>query len=156
LSITHLGQPIRNHVTLGCFGTVHGDSSTTWAFFRIFPNGTAYDFTIPKGQFLVVTDVDWNYNTGEPNKLQTFSILMKMPKKEIRNVIFTSTIFGDMNGAGGSSVSMTTGLVISDMRSLEPHLESRGALNEIILRGYLIEVPQTKRRTSKISNRKHR
>ena len=64
-------------------------------FVIIFPNGTAYDFTIPKGQFLVVTDVDWNYNTGEPNKLQTFSILMKMPKKEIRNVIFTSTIFGD-------------------------------------------------------------
>lgn len=81
---------------------------------------------------------------------------MKMPKKEIRNVIFTSTIFGDMNGAGGSSVSMTTGLVISDMRSLEPHLESRGALNDIILRGYLIDVPQTKRRTSKISKRKHR
>ena len=59
------------------------DSSVTWIFYRIFPDGTVGGFSLPKGKALVVTDVDWNYNTGEHNVMQTFSILMKVPKKEL-------------------------------------------------------------------------
>jgi hypothetical protein len=142
---SHLGQQISNHITLGCYGTVQGDSSVTWIFYRIFPDGTADGFSIPKGKALVVTDVDWNYNTGEHNAMQTFSILMKVPKKEIRNVVFVSTAPGDTNGSGGASVSMTTGFVVSNMNNIEPNLESSGSINDIILRGYLIDAPKVRR-----------
>jgi hypothetical protein len=151
-----LGQPIRDHVTLMCYGTVQGDSSVTWTFYRIFPDGTVDGFSIPQGRILVVTDVDWNYNTGEHNQAQIFSIYMKMPKKNIRNKVFASTVIGDEYGSGGASVSMTAGFVISKMNRMEPMLEFTGYLNDIILRGYLIDVPKIKRRTIKIKDRKHR
>jgi len=51
---------------------------------------------------------------------------------------------------------MTTGLVISNMCGLEFNLESGGSLNDIILRGYIINVPEFKRRIVKINRRKHR
>jgi len=150
---SHLAQPVNNHVTLGCYSIDDG-SSKTWTFFRIFPDGTGINFNIPQGKALVVTDIDWSYNTGEHNHAQTFSILMKMPKKEIRNVIFASTVLGDGNGAGGTSVSMTTGFVVSRMDTIEPTLESGGYLNDIILRGYIIDMPKVRRR-HKTSSKEH-
>jgi len=146
MSISHLGQSVGNHVTLSGYGTVQGESSVTWTFYRIYPDGTAGGFSIPKDKALVVTDIDWSYNTGEHNQAQTFSILMKVPKKEIRNVIFASTVIGDGNGAGGASESMTTGFVVSRMDTIEPTLESGGYLNDIILRGYILDMPKVRRR----------
>lgn len=143
---SHLAQPVNNHVTLGCYSSENGGSSVTWTFFRIFPDGTGDNFSIHQGKALVVTDIDWSYNTGEHNQAQTFSILMKVPKKEIRNVIFASTVIGDGNGAGGASESMTTGFVVSRMDTIEPTLESGGYLNDIILRGYILDMPKVRRR----------
>lgn len=143
MSNSHLGQQVSNHVTLGCYPNVQDDS---WFFYRIFPDGTVHDFSIPKGKVLVVTDVDWNYNTGEHNAMQTFSILIKVPKKEIRNVVFASTAPGDTSGSGGASVSMTAGFVISNMNNIEPTLEFSGSINDIVIRGYLIDAPRVSRR----------
>lgn len=154
MSDSHLGQPISVHVILGCYGTVQGDSSVTWTFYRILPDGTVDDFILPQGKVLVVTDVDWNYNSGEVNKLQTFRIISKVHKKEIRNVIFASSLPGDKNGSGGGSVSMTTGFVISNMKILEFNLESGGSLNDISMRGYVTNSPEVKRRIIKINRRK--
>ncbi|HEY7228308.1 MAG TPA: hypothetical protein VH481_09295 [Nitrososphaeraceae archaeon] len=39
MSISHLEQPVVNHVTLSGYGTTQGDSSVTWLFFRIYPDG---------------------------------------------------------------------------------------------------------------------
>jgi len=155
MSNSHLGQPVNNHVTLGCYSSENGGSSITWTFFRIFPDGSVDNFAIPQGKALVVTDIDWSYNTGENNQAQTFSILMKVPKKEIRNVIFASTVLGDGNGTGGASVSMTTGFVVSRMDAIEPTLEFGGSLNDIILRGYIIDMPRVRRR-HKTSRKEHR
>jgi hypothetical protein len=91
MSNSHLGQPVGNHVTLFAYGTIQGDSSVTWTFYRMFPNGTAGGFNIPKGKAFVVTDVDWKYNTSEHNRTQTFNIYIKMhgkaPGKEFRQAI---------------------------------------------------------------------
>jgi hypothetical protein len=141
MSNSHLGQPVSDHVTLLGYGTIQPDSSVVWTFFRIYADGTGNSFKIPKGKVLVVTDVDWNYNTGEHNQTQIFSIYLKMPKKNIRNKVFASTVLGDKFGSGGASVSMTTGFVVSKMDIIEPLLEFGGALNDIILRGYLFDVP---------------
>jgi hypothetical protein len=155
MSNTHLGQEISNHVTLGAYGIIQPDKSLKWTYFRIYPNGTADYFTIPEGKVLVVTDVDWNYNTGERNQAQTLGILIKMPKEKIRNVIFASTVVGDANGAGGANVSMTAGFVVSSMSSIELTLESKGFLNNIVLRGYLIDFPESKKMDIMIKDKSH-
>jgi len=156
MSISHLGQPVDNHVTLLGYGTIQGDSSVTWAFFRIYPDGTGDSFKLLKGKALVVTDVDWNYSGGEHNRKQTFNIYMKIPGKEIRDPIFASTVLADAAGSGGESVSMTTGFVVTKMESLEPNLAFGGELNDFILRGYLIDIPLKRRRPINVKNRKHR
>ena len=76
-----------------------------------------------------------------------------MPKEKIRNVIFASTGVGDANGVGGANVSMTAGFVVSSMSSIELTLESKGFLNDIVLRGYLIDFPESKKRDIKIKDK---
>ena len=55
---SHLGQDIANHVTLEM--TVFEQHNCARDATRIFPDGTEdFEFTIPSGKSLVVTDVQW-------------------------------------------------------------------------------------------------
>lgn len=159
MSTSHIGQLPSNHVMLSGTGMGKDDlGAEIYGFFRIYPDGTTdpSTFKLPSGKALVVTDVDWNYNTGEKNRVQTFNIFMLMPENNIRNVIFASTVIGDEFGSGGASVSMTTGFVVSKMDRMIPNLDASGFLNDIILRGYIIDAPLDKKRDIKIKReRRH-
>ncbi len=51
-------------------------------FRRINPDGTAMPgppwFRVPAGQVFVVTDVDWQYNSGSTGGIQTFRIFIEI------------------------------------------------------------------------------
>jgi hypothetical protein len=63
-----MGQPPSNHITLE--STIVGNVTTPTDLHlrRINPNGNviqdAPPFSVPVGQVLVVTDVDWFYRSG--------------------------------------------------------------------------------------------
>src|SRR3954471_12931033 len=67
-NISHLGQPVGNHVVLEAVGVAStGDPSKDLDFFRILPDGTMTPggpagFRVPTGGVLVITDVDWQYS----------------------------------------------------------------------------------------------
>lgn len=76
MSISHLGQPVGNHVTLrGAFG---GALTEDIDFIRVNPDGLLSSFPpyfrVPKGKFLIITDVDWDCTEGNPRTRQTLTI----------------------------------------------------------------------------------
>jgi len=137
------------------FGITQRDSSIKWVFSRVYPDGTGYSFKLPSGKALVVTDVDWSYNEGKHNGIQTFNIFMTWPGKKIRTPIFASTVLGDASGSGGESVSMTTGFVLTKIDGIE-FILGMAKLNDIIFRGYLIDKPVNRRRRIKVKARKNK
>jgi len=46
---------------------------------------------------------------------------------------------------------MTTCFVVSNMNNIEPTLEFAGSINDIVLRGYLIDAPRVRRRDKRES-----
>jgi hypothetical protein len=66
-SLSHLAQPIRQHVSLAAFPDPAsvcrelGNGRAKFSFFRQFPDGTLANqaFSVPSGQEFVITDVVW-------------------------------------------------------------------------------------------------
>jgi hypothetical protein len=128
-----MGQPPKNQVTLESMGTGHGED-----FVRINPDGTPEDedFRPPAGKVLVVTDVDWQYNSGPPDSRQTFRIRINEDRTS-----FESTVMLNHQGDGGTSEAMTSGFVVASGSKLVVDVyPGGGVLNHVMVRGYLCRV----------------
>jgi hypothetical protein len=127
--VTHMGQKTSSHLTLRSF------SSGT--FHRILPDGTEDStFTsIPTGEALVVTDVEWLCTGGSPG-FMSFLNIIEPPS----GLIFKSqaTTSNDFNA--GASEHLTSGFVVAGQL---PHAsqEACAILDHVFLHGYL--VPQS-------------
>jgi hypothetical protein len=132
---THMGQPPSNHVTLEAVGVKDGLD-----FIRITADGTREPsaFRVPAGKVFVVTDVDWQYNSGAPQGRQTFRIfILNLAKGESWRV-FESTVILNGSGDGGISEAMTSGFVVSSKGRIHVDVSpGGGVINHIIIRGYL-------------------
>ena len=131
MSMTHMGQRPSEHVTLEVFGGAGGLD-----FHRIKGDGSidpVRPWRVPDGKVLVVTDVDWQYNSGAPGGRQTFRIFVQGRR------VFESTIMLNDSGDGGISEGMTSGFVISSSpgRFSVDVSPGGGNINHIIIRGYL-------------------
>jgi hypothetical protein len=143
-NISHMGQPISNHVLLESIGVANtGDPSRDLDFFRILPDGTMTPsgpagFRVPTGEMLVITDVDWQY-AGQPESSQTFRVFIKPLKGEDHGRrVFESTITLDGEGHGGISEAMTSGFVVSSsVRLAVDTSPGGGTIQHVLLRGYL-------------------
>lgn len=144
-NISHMGQPIGNHVVLEAVGVAStGDPSNDLDFFRILPDGTMSPggpagFRVPAGELLVITDVDWQYS-GTPDSSQTFRVFIKPLKgDDPGRRVFESTITLDHEGHGGTSEAMTTGFAASSsVRLTVDTSPGGGQIQHVLLRGYLI------------------
>jgi len=124
-----MGQPPSNHVTLEAIGVTDGLD-----FIRINADGTREPsaFRVPAGRVFVVTDVDWQYNSGAPQSRQTFRIFNRSFR------VFESAVILNDSGDGGISEAMTSGFVVSSAGRISVDVSpGGGVINHIIIRGYL-------------------
>jgi hypothetical protein len=114
-AITHVGQPIDQHVTLRVLdGEECGTVLAPLDFERIMPDGrrvVGY-FRVPKGKVFVVTDVDWGYVHPEgaagAGKLQFLRLYIQniADPRSTYDRAFESPIVLSSQGEGGASVAM--------------------------------------------------
>jgi hypothetical protein len=141
--VTHMGQPPSNHITLE--STIVGNVTTPTDLHlrRINPNGNviqdAPPFSVPVGQVLVVTDVDWFYRSGPPSQIQILKIdVQNISSGGQSHTLFYSAISIDNNGDGATTEAMTGGFVVSsDARILISTFPGGGVIQDVITRGYL-------------------
>jgi hypothetical protein len=110
-------------------------------FSRILPDATSADiFRVPEGMVFVVTDVDWQYNSGDPGERVTLRLFIeRLDDPETYHRVFESTIILNSEGEGGISEAMTTGFAVSSEAKLALDVFGAGGnLEHTIVRGYLI------------------
>jgi hypothetical protein len=144
-NLTHMGQPSSEHVTLEVVGVNNtGDPRVDLDFIRVLPDGTRPPspprFRVPSGKVLVVTDVDWQYNLGDPGQVQTLRLFIdNLTDPYISSRVFESTIILNDEGKGGISENMTSGFVVSSGgRITVDSFPGGGKISHLMLRGYLI------------------
>lgn len=143
---THLGQPPSQHVLLESIGVADtGDPRQDLDFFRILPDGTMTPggptgFRTPRGKMLIITDVDWQYGSGNPGGAQTFRVFIeKLAEPSLSRRVFESTVTLNGEGHGGTSEAMTTGFVVSpEVRLTVDTFPGGGKIQHVLLRGYLV------------------
>jgi hypothetical protein len=140
---THMGQSPKNHVNLVSVGGRNtGDPKEDIFFRRVHSDGRQDEpFRVPTGKVFVGTDVDWQFNSGEPGSRLTFVIFIRGSNFE--NEIFESTVILNDKGDGGISESMTSGFVVSSEATFVVSVRggsgggSNRIINQVIIRGYL-------------------
>lgn len=154
---THLDQLPANHVMLELVGGMNGGFGPgNLDFVRNLSDGnhavapSPGSFRVPKGKFLVVTDVDWQYihpqGTAGAGKIQILRLFvhnLTAPQSSALRV-FESTVVLSSQGQGGISESMTSGFVVSPEARIGIDVFPGPAgppsgLQHAILRGYLTE-----------------
>jgi hypothetical protein len=139
---THMGQPPSNHITLQSTIGANFITPVDLQLRRINPNGTVDDpappFSVPVGQVLVVTDVDWEYHAGPPG-LQILRIdIQNISSGGQSHRVFYSAITLDKSGLGATTEAMTSGFIVSsEARLLFSTFPGGGVLQDLIIRGYL-------------------
>jgi hypothetical protein len=161
---THLGQDVDDHVVLVALEHKGGSSCDTLSFkekalFRVLPDGEVEPkpFKVPKGRFLVVTDVEWSSYGGpngtndlKANRTLRLSIHIGNNKQISDNPsVFQSSLTIDqatMGGRPGKSEYLTAGFVVAagtricpNVVQAEPDFFATVFIDTLILRGYLLQ-----------------
>lgn len=134
-SATHLGRKASEIISLsGLF-----DATGKVFFLRTLPDGNATSFTIPAGKVLVITDVNWQINAGNPGTVARLSLVIENLANPalIRNV-YDSVLTLNSGGVNGSNENLRAGIVVSSAAKITANLNiPTGALNSLFLIGYL-------------------
>ena len=161
---THLGQDVKDHVTLVAGEHPDDNSCDTLSFknkalFRVSSDGKVEGkpFNVPKGRLLVVTDVEWSAYGGpngtnnlEPNRTLTLTIHVGNAAQIQDNpAVFMSSLTLDQAAAAGrpgKSEYLTAGFLVGagrricpNVSQLEPQFIAIVFIDRLILRGYLID-----------------
>ncbi len=137
---SHLGIKPEDHVVLELVAT----EEPTGAWQRNFPDAaTQFPFLVPEGRYLVITDVDWQFQLAEDPQPQNVTFrLFVAPLDDLTNsyrVLNSTTMLDDM-GYGGRSEAMTTGFVVAESATIV--WDSIPATEQVVhiqLRGYLVD-----------------
>ena len=134
-SATHLGRKASEIVSLSGFFNSTGEI----IFLRTLPNGTAAEFTIPAGKVLVITDVNWQIEFGNPGTVARLNLRIENLANPtfIRNV-HNSLLTLTSAGLNGVNERLGAGIVISSAAKITANLTTpSGALSSLFLVGYL-------------------
>ena len=134
-SATHLGRKASEMVSLSGLFNNNGEIF----FLRTLPDGTATSFTIPAGKVLIITDVNWQIDSGNPGTV--VRLLLRIENlanpaliRNVHNSVFT------LNNAGVNGVNerLGAGIVVSSAAKITAQLTApSGALGALYLIGYL-------------------
>jgi hypothetical protein len=134
-SVTHLGRKASEMVSLsGLF-----NNSGEVFFLRTLPDGNATSFTIPAGKVLVITDVNWQVNAGNPGTVARLSLRIdNLANPALIRDVFDSVITLNSGGVNGANENLRAGIVVSSAAKITAHLTiPTGALDHLFLIGYL-------------------
>ena len=134
-SATHLGRKASEMISLS------GNFNNTGEIFfmRTLPDGTSTAFTIPAGKVLIITDVNWQIESGNPGTVARLSLRIE----NIANTIFIRDVHKSVlklnsGGVNGVNYSFGAGIVVSSAAKITAHLTApSGALGGLFLIGYL-------------------
>jgi len=133
---THVGRKASDLVSLsGLF-----NNSGEIFFMRTLPDGTSTTFTVPSGKVLIITDVNWQIESGNPGTVSRLLLRVENLANPIffRNV-YTSVLTLNSGGVNGSNDHLGTGLVVSSAAKITANLNTaNGALGGLFLIGYLV------------------
>lgn len=125
---------------VGSANTVCGSAGfSDITYVRILPDGSSTLFTSPPpGQVLVVTDLDWQLNSGTPGSRVTFRVFLVNVNNpsQSRRVAESTRLLGS-NGSGGGTESFTTGFVVGPDATLCVDTIGGGTVEHHLIRGYL-------------------
>jgi len=134
-SATHLGRKASEMVSLSGLFNNNGEIF----FLRTLPDGTSTAFTIPAGKVLIITDVNWQIDSGNPGTV--VRLLLRIENlanpaliRNVHNSVFT------LNSAGVNGVNerLGAGIVVSSAAKITAQLTApSGALGALYLIGYL-------------------
>jgi hypothetical protein len=129
--VTNIGQRPSQQVVLS--NNSNNLGCTSW--FRVGPDGTPSTFSIPSGQYLVVTDMEFvAFNT--PSTPGTYELL-GLSLGPYNETVLGSYVVVDSTGAVATQQHLTTGIVMS----LLPNCSTGtgpNTIEQVVLRGYLI------------------
>src|SRR5678816_931526 len=134
-SATHLGRKASEMVSLS------GNFNATGEIFflRTLPDGTSTPFTIPAGKVLIITDVNWQIEAGNPGAVARLSLRIE----NLANPIFIRDVHKSvltLNSAGVNGVNerLGAGIAVSSAAKITALLTTpSGALGSLYLIGYL-------------------
>ena len=135
-SATHLGRKASEIVSLSGLFNATGEIF----FMRTLPDGTASaSFTIPAGKVLIITDVNWQIEAGNPGTVARLSLRIE----NLANPIFIRDVHKSvltLNSAGVNAVNerLSAGIAVSSAAKITAQLTiPTGALAGLYLMGYL-------------------
>jgi len=135
-SATHLGRKASEIVNLSGLFNANGEIF----FMRTLPDGTANSsFTIPAGKVLIITDINWQIESGNPGTVARLSLRIE----NLANPIFIRNVHNSvltLNSAGvnGLNEHLGAGIVVSSAAKITAYLTTpSGALGGLYLIGYL-------------------
>ena len=134
-SATHLGRKASEMVSLSGLFNATGEIF----FMRTLPDGTNTSFTIPPGKVLIITDVNWQIEAGNPGTV--VRLLLRI--ENLANPIFFRNVHNSvltLNSAGVnvSNERLGTGIAVSSAAKITAQLTApSGALSNLFLIGYL-------------------
>ena len=135
-SATHLGRKASEMVSLsGLF-----NNSGEIFFNRTVPDGTATTFTIPAGKVLIITDVNWMIEAGNPGTVTRLNLRVEnLANPALFRNVFDSTLTLNSAGMNVSNERLTAGIVVSSAAKITANLNiPTGALRSLFLIGYLV------------------
>lgn len=155
--MTHLGVPAGNIVLLEAIGVKDSpDLRERFAFFRTMPtDGTrvggsgSFGFTAPPNRAFILTEVDWQFESGVANGTVTLRVFLTWPDPaggpgSDRRVLESTTLLGSQGGGGTSTVA-ATGVVVPHGVKITVDVVGSGAtgrLQHVLMRGYITEFDQ--------------
>jgi len=134
-SATHLNRKASELVNLSGLFNANGEIF----FMRTLPDGTSSTFTIPSGKVLVITDVNWQIEAGNPGTVARLSLRIE----NLANPIFIRNVHNSvltLNSAGVNGVNehLGAGIAVSSAAKITANLIApSGALGGLYLIGYL-------------------
>jgi hypothetical protein len=134
-SATHLGRKASEMVSLnGLF-----NNSGEIFFLRTLPDGTSSTFTIPAGKVLIITDVNWMIEAGNPGTITRLNLRVEnLANPSLFRNVFDSTLTLNSAGFNVSNERLTSGIVVSSAAKVTATLTiPTGALRSLFLIGYL-------------------
>jgi hypothetical protein len=134
-SATHVGRKASELVSLsGNF-----NNAGEIFFMRTLPDGTSTSFTVPAGKVFIITDVNWQIESGNPGTVARLSLRIE----NLANAIFIRDVHKSVltltsAGVNASNERLGTGIAVSTAAKITAQLTTpSGALGSLYLIGYL-------------------
>ena len=134
-SATHLGRKASEMVSLS------GNFNATGEIFfmRTLPDGTSTPFTIPAGKVLIITDVNWQIEAGNPGTVARLSLRIEnLANPSFIRDVHKSVLTLNSAGVNGVNERFGAGIAVSSAAKITALLTTpSGALGSLYLIGYL-------------------